>query len=121
MSELACGSTVSKFETGQEDEEYWFDENDEQQLDEMATWHAEMMALPEHLRVGWETLEVNTETDVSFLDESVNTEESSCSKRKQDACITPSVVSQKTHRGHPNSSVACSKSTNNVHNDQSKE
>ncbi|CAF3509111.1 unnamed protein product [Adineta steineri] len=121
MSELACGSTVSKFETGKEDEEYWLDENDEQQLDELATEHAELIALPEHLRVGWETLEVNVETDVSSLDESVNTEESSCIKRKQDACITPSVLPQKTHRGNSNSSVACSKSTNNVHNDQSKE
>ncbi|CAF4202594.1 unnamed protein product, partial [Adineta steineri] len=74
----------------QEDEEYWLDENDEENLDEMATGHTEMMALPEHLRAGWETLEVNVETDVSSLDESVNTEESSCIKRKQDACITPS-------------------------------
>jgi hypothetical protein len=38
----------------------------------MATWHAEMMALPEHLRVGWKTLEGGVETDISSLDESVN-------------------------------------------------
>ncbi|CAF1580811.1 unnamed protein product, partial [Rotaria sordida] len=38
----------------------------------MATWHAEMMALPEHLRVEWKTLEGGVETDISSLDESVN-------------------------------------------------
>ncbi|CAF1322219.1 unnamed protein product, partial [Rotaria sordida] len=72
MNDLAFGSTANKFETAEEDEEYWFNDDDEKKLDEMATWHAEMMALPEHLRVEWKTLEGGVETDISSLDESVN-------------------------------------------------
>ncbi|CAF1510576.1 unnamed protein product [Adineta steineri] len=72
MSESACGSTVSKFEAGDEHEKYWLDENDEENIDELGTKHAELMALPEDLRVGWEILAVTAETDVSSLSESAN-------------------------------------------------
>ncbi|CAF1209714.1 unnamed protein product [Adineta steineri] len=81
--DLDCGSTVSKFETEQEDEEYCFDENDEEQLDKMAAEHAELMALPEHLRPGWETLETNVQTDVSSLDKPANTERQKVEKHNE--------------------------------------
>ncbi|CAF0744577.1 unnamed protein product [Adineta steineri] len=137
MSELAFGSTVDEFETGQEDDEYWLDENDEKQLDEMATGYTEMMALTENLRPGWKIFEVSVETDISSLDESVNksTQENNdptnnlsvdnkeqksnnkpqgSSKRKPD-CLTPpkpATGPNKATRGDSDAPVASSKSTN---------
>ncbi|CAF0926289.1 unnamed protein product [Adineta steineri] len=137
MSELAFGSTVDEFETGQEDEEYWLDENDEKQLDEMATGYTEMMALTENLRPGWKIFEVGVATDISSLDESVNksTQENNdptnnlsvdnkeqksnnkpqgSSKRKPD-CLTPpkpATGPNKATRGDSDAPVASSKSTN---------
>ncbi|CAF4184721.1 unnamed protein product, partial [Adineta steineri] len=55
-----------------EHEKYWLDENDEENIDELGTKHAELMALPKDLRVGWEILAVTAETDVSSLSESAN-------------------------------------------------
>ncbi|CAF1209732.1 unnamed protein product [Adineta steineri] len=72
MSESACRSTVSKFGTGDEHEKYWLDENDEENIDELGTKHAELMALPEDLRAGWEILEDTVDIDTSSLFESAN-------------------------------------------------
>ncbi|CAF4057754.1 unnamed protein product [Adineta steineri] len=141
MSESACRSTVSKFGTGDEHEKYWLDENDEENIDELGTKHAELMALPEDLRVGWEILEDSVDIDVSSLFESANksTQENNdptnnssvddkeqksnnksqvSSKRKHEILTparTPAVLKKPSH-GNSAASAASSTSINIVRN-----